>query len=346
MKDQLKSIYEEAKIKIERASDSAELERLFIEYLGRKSKLTNLLRNIKNLPVQERGETGNLANRIRQAIESGIRTRRQSLKAPTGHKTLIDRTLPGIMPALGHYHPLTKFIRLVESIFISMGFEVVSGPEIELAKYNFDLLNIPQDHPARDLWDTYYIKAAQGNKSFEQKEQLLLRTQTSPVQIRAMLKRQPPVRLIAPGRVFRHEATDSSHESTFYQCEGLVIDAGVKVTDLIGTLSIFLKRIFGENVKIRVRPEYYPFVEPGLDFDIRCQLCGGQGCSVCSQRGWLEILGSGLVHPVVLKNMGVDSKKFSGFAFGLGLDRLMMLSNGVKDIRLSYLGDLRFLRQF
>jgi phenylalanyl-tRNA synthetase alpha chain len=227
-----------------------------------------------------------------------------------------------------------------------MGFEVVTGPELEEAKYNFDLLNIPKDHPSRDVWDTFYVAGTKTVDIRHKTSDLLLRTHTSPIQIRAMEKRKPPVRLIVPGRVFRHEATDAGHETTFYQVEGLVIDKDIKITDLIGTIKIFLQSLFGKNVKTRVRPHFYAFTEPSMDFDMSCLLCAGKGCTVCGQSGWLEMMGSGMVHPKVLKNMGVDSQKFTGFAFGMGIDRFMMLYYGIDDIRLSFQNDLRFLKQF
>ncbi len=284
-----------------------------------------------------------------------------------------DFTLPGKQINVGHLHPLTQFMRKIVGFFTTLGFEVVEGPEVETEEYNFDKLNIPEDHPARDLWDTFWLKNdchsgesrnPDPNESGSRvkhgmTENLLLRTHTSPVQLRAMETRKPPVRLIVPGRVFRHEATDARHETTFEQCEGLVIDKGVRMTDLIGVLKMLLQHIFGD-VEIRVRPSFFPFVEPGIEVDMSCVLCkqkarlpvagapgdGGQGCSVCGGDGWLEMLGAGLVHPRVLKNMGIDPKEYNGYAFGIGVDRLMMLHNKVTDIRLSYGGDLRFVKQF
>src|SRR3989338_4906459 len=236
---------------------------------------------------------------------------------------------------------MKKFSEKIEDIFIKMGYEILSGPEMETQEYNFDLLNVPENHPSRDIQDTFYA-----DKKDKRGRPYVLRTHTSPVQIRAMEPRRPPVRLIAPGRVFRNERTDAGHETTFYQCEGLVIDKNIRVTDLIGTLELFIKRLYGSDAKIRVRPHFYPFTEPSMDIDMSCLLCRGKGCSFCKQSGWIETLGSGMVHPNVLANMGVDHVKWSGFAFGLGIDRLMMLYYGVDDIRLSYGGDLRFLEQF
>lgn len=336
MKEQLEQIKKKALAELQALRDAHLLRDLEIKYLGRKGEVTSLLRRIKDLADTERPVIGQLANEIRRDVEAALAETRQRLgRAPVKGESILDLTWPGKKQELGHRHPITEFLRRVEDIFISMGFEVVDGPEIETPEYNFDLLNIPKNHPARDAWDTFYLEKG-----------LLLRTHTSPVQLRAMQQRQPPVRLIVPGRVFRHEATDAGHETTFYQCEGLVIDRCITVANLIETLQSFLKAIFGQAVKTRVRPEFYPFVEPGMDIDMQCLICRGQGCSVCKQRGWLEMLGSGMVHPTVLKNMGVNPDEFSGFAFGLGIDRLMMLYHGINDIRLSYRGDLRFLEQF
>ena len=252
----------------------------------------------------------------------------------------MDFTLPGKKIEVGHVHPITQFMRKIVGFFTQLGFEVVEGPEVETEEYSFDKLNIPKNHPARDMWDTFWLKNDKPGS-----QNLPLRPHTSHVQLRAMETRKPPVRLIVPGRVFRHEATDARHETTFYQCEGLVIDKNVRMTDLIGVLKMLLQNIFGD-VEIRVRPSFFPFVEPGIEVDMSCLLCKGKGCSVCGGDGWLEMLGAGMVHPVVLKNMGVDPKEYNGYAFGMGVDRLMMLHNKVTDIRLSYGGDLRFVKQF
>lgn len=336
MKEQLEQLKTKALAELNRISDSDLLRDFEIKYLGRKGELTRVLRQLKDLPATEKPIIGKLANEIKIGIEQAIRATKSNLSASDRvSSSVLDMTWPGQPKELGHLHPITQFLRKVEDIFISMGFEIVTGPEVETPEYNFDLLNIPKNHPARDAWDTFYVEKG-----------LLLRTHTSPVQIRAMEKRQPPIKLIAPGRVFRHEATDASHETTFYQCEGLVIDRCITVANLISSLDLFLKKVFGQQVKTRVRPEFYPFVEPGMDVDMQCLICAGKGCSVCKQRGWLEMLGSGMVHPTVLKNMKIDPDKYSGFAFGLGIDRLMMLYHGIDDIRLSYKGDLRFLEQF
>lgn len=301
-----------------------DVDRVERDFLGRSGKIKDFFRKLPQLSGQERSAAGQELNALREELSSALQQKREGLSSPD-EGTEQDPTLPGIRPAAGHAHPLMRFQERVEDIFLSMGYEVVSGPEVEWSSYNFDLLNIPKDHPSRDAWDTFYL-AEKGKKG----DQLLLRTHTSPVQIRAMEKRKPPVRLIVPGRVFRHEATDASHEAMFYQVEGLVIDRGIRATDLIGTLEAFLKTLFGENVQFRVRPHFYPFTEPSMDIDMRWQ---GR---------WLEMGGSGMVHPAVLRNMRVDPSVYSGFAFGMGLDRLMMLSHGIEDVRLSYHGDARF----
>jgi len=249
-----------------------------------------------------------------------------------------DPTLPGGLFRRGHLHPLTQFFNKLEGVFLSMGFEVLDGREVESELFNFDLLNVPKDHPARDAHDTFWV-SNQGNKA-------VLRTHTSPMQVRAMQTRKPPVRLIVPGKVFRHEATDASHETTFYQCEGLVIDENIGLRDLMGTIRGALSAIFEKDVKVRIRPSFFPFVEPGVEVDMSCLLCGGSGCPVCKQKGWVEMLGAGMVHPKVLENMGVDAQKYSGFAFGIGIDRLAMAYYGIDDVRLFHSGDLRFIRQF
>ncbi|MFA5134453.1 MAG: phenylalanine--tRNA ligase subunit alpha [Patescibacteria group bacterium] len=336
MEDEIKKIQKEARAKLAAVKNQAELRDFEVLYLGRKGELTTVLRQLKGLSDIQKRMIGTVANKAKGELVAAFEKKRSELEqTASASLTTLEATWPGAVESAGRLHPITQFLQRVEDIFISMGFEVIDGPEVETPRYNFDLLNIPKDHPARDMWDTYYVE--QG---------LVLRTHTSPVQLRAMEKRKPPVRLIAPGRVFRHEATDAGHETTFYQCEGLVIDRCITVANLIQTVDQFLKAVFGPQVKTRVRPELYPFVEPGIDFDMRCLICGGAGCSVCKQRGWLETLGSGMVHPKVLRNMGVDPEQYSGFAFGLGIDRLMMLRHGINDIRLSYSGDFRFLEQF
>ncbi|MBU1148604.1 phenylalanine--tRNA ligase subunit alpha [Patescibacteria group bacterium] len=342
MQKDLEQLKKSALAEIDTIKKSELLQKLEKKYLGRKGELTQVLRQLKDLSDDLKPVVGKLANEVKQDIEVALQEAQLKLSGKTD-LTDFDLTLPGTKVQGGHLHPLTQVIRQINQIFTSMGYEIADGPEVETANNNFDLLNIPKNHPARDAWDTFYLE---DGKDINDDDKLLLRTHTSPVQIRAMEGRKPPIRLIAPGRVFRHEATDSSHEATFYQVEGLVIGRGVRVTDLTGTLDLFLKKMFGDGVKTRVRPHHYPFTEPSLDVDMSCILCSGQGCPVCSQSGWLEMLGSGMVHPDVLTKMKVDPKKYSGFAFGIGIDRIMMLKYGIKDIRLSYSGDIRFLKQF
>lgn len=361
MKSKLEQIKKEALKAIEKVADVDTLLSLEKKFLGRKADLTELVKQIGVLAEKERPLVGQLINNIKGDISALINNKRSELTKdfsaqggpnhPLEGASGWDHTLPGIKPARGRLHPITQFLEKIEDIFVRLGYEIVEGPEVESQKYNFDLLNVPKDHPARDIQDTFYLDAKD-----EKGEPQVLRTHTSPVQIRAMETRRPPVRLLVPGRVFRNEATDAGHETSFYQVEGLVIDKNIAITDLIGTLDLFIKRLFGEKVnphtkfgvgvKIRVRPHYYPFTEPSLDVDMSCLLCGGPGCAFCKQTGWIETLGSGMVHPQVLKNMKVDPAVYSGFAFGLGLDRLMMLYYGIDDIRLSYSGDLRFIEQF
>jgi len=336
MQEQLEKLRNDVKNLAEKATKIDELKNLEIKFLGRKGELTNVLKKLKDLPADQKPIIGKLANEIKNeltaVIDSKLAEFSQSDKVST---TPLDMTWPGAPLQTGHLHPITQFQRKIEDIFLSMGFEVLDGPEIETPKYNFDLLNIPKDHPARDMWDTFYLEKG-----------LVLRTHTSPMQLRAMEKRKPPVRLIVPGRTFRHEATDASHETTFHQYEGLVIDQCISVRNLLSTLESFFQALFGKDVRIKANGSYFPFTEPSLEISMSCLICGGHGCSVCKQTGWLEMLGAGMVHPKVLKNMNVDPEKYSGFAFGGGIERLMMLYHGIDDIRLSYKGDLNYLEQF
>ena len=318
-------------------NDRAGLESWRQRWLGRKGELTKLLNQLSRLPASERPRLGQLANGIKNHLHDLASQRAQGLNRPMERVASLSATLPGRRPRSGHLHPLTLITRRLVEIFRSMGFETVTGPEVESAELNFDQLNIPPDHPARDLCDTFYIKSA---------KPLVLRTHTSPVQLRALQTRRPPVRLIAPGRVFRHEATDASHEATLTQLEGLVIDEDVRLTDLFGTVNDFLSALFERPITTKHRPSFFPFVEPGGEIVMGCTICGGRGCSVCGLTGFLEMGGQGMVHPTVLKNMGLDSRKYSGFAFGFGIERLMMLYYRIPDIRLTLSGDLRFSQQF
>ncbi|MEK9165723.1 MAG: phenylalanine--tRNA ligase subunit alpha [Patescibacteria group bacterium] len=348
----LNKIQEQARLKLGKITDLQKLENLRIEYLGRKGKLNQIFKELINLNAEDKKEAGRTANKIKLEIERYFKIASDRVSQQDSGDRNFDETVPGLFPKIGSLHPITEFIDKIAQIFISMGFEIAEDREVETVRYNFDKLNISEDHPARDMWDTFYVKLKVKSEKLRVKEKtigtspLVLRTHTSPVQLRAMETRQPPVRLIVPGRVYRHEATDASHETNFYQLEGLVIDRDISVANMIYVLDQVLKTLFGQQIKIRIRPSFFPFVEPGHEVDMSCIICGGRGCSVCSQTGWLEMLGAGMVHPVVLKNMGVDSQKFSGFAFGMGIDRLVMLYYGIDDIRLFYSGDLRFLRQF
>ncbi len=321
---------------ITQAQDLAALEMAERAVLGRKGTLTLLLKELAAVPAADRAMFGARANNKKRELLKAIQQRKAELGGQRRGAVDFDPTLPGLPVRRGHMHPISRTTRRIVEIFSSMGFEVVEGPEVELEKYNFDLLNIPPEHPARDLQDTFYVSG----------KNRVLRTHTSPVQLRAMETRRPPVRLIVPGRVYRNEATDASHEAALFQCEGLVIDAGIRLTDLFGTIDAFLKSFYGPEVVTRAQASYFPFVEPGAEIAMRCLICTGRGCSVCKRTGWLEMMGCGMVHPVVLKNMKVDPKRFSGFAFGMGIDRLTMLAAGVDDIRLFQAGDLRFLTQF
>jgi len=343
----------QAKKAVSSAEDLKELNDLFKRYLGKRGELTEILRSLKKLPKTKRAEVGKEANDIKnflrikfdqKAKEIKERIRKEAAKAEW-----IDITRPGEKPVLGHLHPLSQVKNKVEEIFQLMGFSVVEGPEVENEWYNFDALNIPKEHPARDVWDTLWLRSTKSeirNPKSEIKEKLLLRTHTSPVQIRYMEKNNPPLRIIVPGRVFRHEATDASHEVNFYQIEGLMVDKEVSVANFKAIIQQFFQKFFEKSVEIRLRPGYFPFVEPGFEIDMTCLACGGKGCSVCSQTGWLEMMGAGMVHPNVFKAVGLNPKNWQGFAFGIGMDRLAMMKYKINDIRLFYSGDLRFLNQF
>lgn len=343
----LKSIKIEAEKEIKSVSDLKTLNDIYKKYLGKKGKVTQIFRSLKDLPEKERKNIGELTNQIKQVIKKSIERKRKKFQIPSFHPSddqpqtgkfqedWIDITAPGKRLRVGHLHPMTLVKRKVEEIFQGLGFSVVEGPEIENEWYNFDALNIPQDHPARDLWDTFYLK-----------DGLLLRTHTSPVQIKFMEKNNPPFRIIAPGRVYRHEATDTSHEFELYQVEGLMVGKDISVANFKAIIQYFLREFFEKPVKIRLRPSYFPFVEPGFEIDMSCLICRGKGCSTCSQTGWIEILGAGMVHPNVLKNSGLNPKNWQGFAFGIGMDRLTMMKYKIDDIRLFHSGDLRFLEQF
>lgn len=334
MMPSIEKLAAEARAALAAAHDSGQLDAFEREYLGRKGKIPQLLRLVSQLPVRDRPKAGAAANQLRTELTAALEAKRGQLAAAVVHE---DLTVPGIRPDRGHRHPLTVFLECMAEIWRSMGFSFHQGPELETDWYNFEGLNIPKHHPSRDIQDTFYIKGWPN---------LVLRTHTSTAQLRATEKRQPPFRIIEMGRVFRHESTDASHESTFFQCDGFAVDRQVRVTDLIGTLQSFLETLYNRQLTLRVRPHYYPFVEPGMDIDMRCILCGGKGCPVCKQGGWLEMLGSGMIHPTVMRNMKLDPKQWKGFAFGMGVDRLAMLYYRYADIRLAHSGDLRFTQQF
>ncbi len=339
MKEMLESIAREAKAALELAGTKQELENIRVKYLGKKGELTAVLKQMGKLTPEERPIMGQLANEVRAAIESLIEATDEKIKKEELVRKLkeekIDVTMPGKKSALGHKHPLNIVLDEVKDIFLGMGFDIATGPEVEWDYYNFEALNIPKDHPARDTQDTFYIT-----------ENMLLRTQTSPVQIRVMEKQAPPIRVISPGRVFRSDAVDATHSPLFHQIEGLVVDKGITMGDLKGTLEAFAKRLYGENTKIRLRPHHFPFTEPSCEIDVTCFKCGGKGCPMCKGEGFIEILGAGMVHPKVLKACGVDPEVYSGYAFGVGLERLVMFRFDIDDMRLLYENDMRFLGQF
>ena len=323
------------------AGDQPALDEWRVAYLGRRGELTALLRGLGSLPADQRPVVGAAANALRQTLQDALTGRSDEIKRAADVADAIDVTLPGWPAPRGGIHPTTRIVREICAAFASMGFSVVEGPEIEWDRYNFEMLNIPKDHPARDMWDTLWIdyEDADGNRP------MLLRTHTSPMQARTMEATDPPVRVVVPGKCYRYEATDPRHEWHFYQIEGLAVDRGITMTDLKGTLYEFARRVFGVDRKVRFRCDYFPFVEPGVDMSIDCFLCDG-GCRVCSDTGWIEIMGAGMVHPKVLAGVGYDPNIYTGFAFGMGPERISMLKHGIDDIRLFYSNDLRFLRQF
>ncbi|MDY6912111.1 MAG: phenylalanine--tRNA ligase subunit alpha [Chloroflexota bacterium] len=346
MKEALEELKLRAIKELEPLADLKELEAWRVSYLGRKGSLTQMLRRLPELSIEERKSAGAAANRLKTFLEESLTSKQASLKKSEMDKLLeqsrIDVTLPGRPNRLGRLHPTTQALRKACSIFTSMGFEVVEGLEVETDYYNFEALNIPKDHPARDMWDTLWVDYE--NESGERP--MLMRTHTSPMQIRFMERRQPPIRVVMPGKCYRYEATDATHESMFYQIEGLAVDKGITLADLKGTLYEFARRLFGLERKVRFRCDYFPFVEPGVEMAIDCFICQGKGCRVCSNEGWIEILGAGMVHPDVLRRVNYDPAIYTGFAFGMGLERIPMLKYGIDDIRLFYNNDLRFLEQF
>ncbi len=339
MKQLISNIKEEALSLLENVASSEELDALRVRFLGKKGELTSVLKGLGKATPEERPVIGQLANEVRALIEDKISGKKNELeekKLTEGfEKEKLDVTMPGKKLSLGSRHPISQVDERLKSIFMGMGFSVVEGPEVELDYYNFEALNIPKNHPARDTQDTFYIN-----------DDVVLRSQTSPVQVRVMEKTKPPIRIISPGKVYRSDAVDATHSPVFHQMEGLVIDKGITMGDLKGTLELFIKELYGSEAKIRFRPHHFPFTEPSAEVDVSCFVCGGEGCRVCKGEGFIEILGAGMVHPKVLRQCGIDPEVYSGFAFGLGIERIVMRSFGIDDMRHLYENDLRFLKQF
>jgi len=347
MKESLEALEQSAFSEIEQAATPKDLEGLRVKFLGRQGTIASILKEIATLPPQERPLVGQKANTLKERIKSQIDEKLKSLgSVPGGKMPREDATLPGASWSTGRLHPLTQVIQEICDIFLSLGFRVVEGPEIETEHYNFDALNIPKSHPSRDTFDTFYLACPGESESQARDDKWLLRSQTSTVQIRVMEKEKPPLRIVAPGRVFRPDAVDASHSFMFHQIEGLCVDRDVRFSDLKGALSLFSREFFGPNTRTRFRPHFFPFTEPSAEVDISCILCDGKGCRVCKQKGWIEVLGAGMVHPNVFRAVGIDPRRFRGFAFGMGVERLAMLKYGIDDIRLFFENDLRFLKQF
>ncbi len=339
MKAQLEAIRKKAEQALENAQSLEDLENIRVAFLGKKGEITAVLKQMGGLSAEERPAMGQLANEVRSFLEGELEKAKESLSSKALEMKIksekIDVTMPGKSNKIGKPHPLTTVMDEIKEIFLGMGFEVADGPEVEYDYYNFEALNIPPEHPARDTQDTFYIN-----------DKILLRTQTSPMQIRVMEKKKPPIRIIAPGRVYRSDAVDATHSPLFHQIEGLVVDKGITMADLKGTLEVFIKGLYGEDSKVRFRPHHFPFTEPSAEVDVCCYVCGGKGCRLCKGEGWIEILGAGMVHPKVLANCGIDPEEYSGFAFGLGLERIVMRHYNIDDMRLLYENDVRFLKQF
>lgn len=339
MKDQLQKIKEQALSQIDACREVKEIDDLRVKVLGKKGELTAILKQMGKLTAEERPVIGQLANEVRENLEKSISEKLASLKSKAVEMKLaaetVDVTMPGTKHEQGRRHPLNTVLEEMKDIFRGMGYTVVDGPEVEETKYVFDMLNTDEGHPARDPQDTFYIT-----------DKILLRTQTSSVQIRTMLKEKPPIAIISPGRVYRSDAVDGTHSPIFHQCEGLVIDKKITFGDLKGTLEMWAKRLYGSDVKLRFRPHHFPYTEPSAEVDLQCFKCGGKGCPLCKGEGWIEMLGSGIVHPQVLINCGIDPEEYSGFAFGIGLERIAMMRYNIDDMRLLYENDQRFLAQF
>ena len=336
-----RSIRAEALAALAGAKDAQELDGLRVKYLGKKGELTAVLKMMGSLSAEERPVMGQLANEVREALTEALVQRQKAIEEAALNQRLedekLDVTIPGKRPELGHKHPMSIALDELKEIFIGMGFQVAEGPEIELAEYNFTKLNTEEGHPAREWGDTFYIK---------EDSSLLLRTQTSPMQVRVMEQQKPPIRIIAPGRVYRKDEVDATHSPMFHQVEGLVIDKGITMADLKGTLNAFVEALYGKGTKTRFRPHHFPFTEPSCEVDVQCHACGGKGCRVCKGEGWIELLGAGMVHPKVLEGCGIDTDVYSGFAFGIGVERMAMRRFSITDLRLIFENDMRFLSQF
>ena len=339
MQQKLEEIRVAAKTALAAAEDAKAVDELRVRYLGKKGEITAILKQMGSLSAEERPKMGQLANEVRADIEKAVAEALTEMNAKALklrlEKETLDVSIPGKTDEVGSLHPLNSTLNKLIDIFKSMGFDVVDGPEIETDYYNFEALNVPADHPARDMQDTFYLT-----------ENMLLRTQTSATQIRTMEKRTPPIRMICPGRVYRSDDVDATHSPVFHQVEGLVVDKGITMCDLKGTLETMAKEIYGSDTKVKFRPSFFPFTEPSVEVDVSCSECGGKGCRVCKGSGWIEILGAGMVHPKVLEGCGIDPNEYSGFAFGIGLDRLTTTRHKISDIRLLFENDLRFLKQF
>ena len=341
MKEQLAKIRAEALAAFAGAQDSAQLDALRVQYLGKKGELTAVLKMMGKLSPEERPQMGQLANDVRAALERALEERGRELEAAALERRLkeeaVDVTIPGKAVSLGHKHPMSIALDEIKEIFIGMGFDVLDGPEIELASYNFDRLNADEGHPSRDWSDTFY---------FDKDSRVMLRSQTSPMQVRAMETRSLPIRIIAPGRVYRKDEVDATHSPMFHQVEGMVIDKGVTMADLKGTLNTVVEKLYGKGTKTRFRPHHFPFTEPSCEMDVQCHKCGGVGCPTCKGEGWIELLGAGMIHPRVLEMSGIDPNEYSGWAFGIGLERTAMRRFKIADLRLIFENDVRFLEQF
>ncbi len=339
MKEKIEEIKKSAKEKIAAITSLQELQDLKVKYLGKKGELTSILKGLGGLAAEDRPKVGSMVNQVRDELEKSIESAEKAMKAKALEQRLekekIDVTMPSKVTQVGSVHPITQVIEEVKEIFLGMGYSVADGPEVERTYYVFDQLNTPIDHPARDLQDTFYVT-----------EDVILRTQTSSVQIRAMENQKPPIKMICPGAVYRSDTVDATHSPLFHQIEGLVVDKNITMTDLKGTLEMFAKNCLGPNTKIRFRPHHFPYTEPSAEADVSCFVCGGKGCRVCKNEGWIELLGCGMVHPKVLENCGIDPNVYSGFAFGFGVERIAMAKFGIDDMRLLFENDVRFLKQF